>query len=193
MRELLSLRGYAKHRGCTLSAVQKAIEKGRITTVADGNGNTKIDPGVADIQWAQNTNALQQERGGLLQFEKSQALLAAHAADQLPLANEKQVGVQTSVQTPGLSAEKAGTEAVRRKLLEIQLAQKRGELVSVEDVSRAMANKLKAAQEYLNSMADRLAPLLAAETNVDEVDRMLREELRRAMNQIAQEAPAVTQ
>ena len=39
---LLSLRAYAKHRGVSLTAVQKAIKSGRVTTTADG----KIDGAV---------------------------------------------------------------------------------------------------------------------------------------------------
>lgn len=48
---LLSRREYAAHRGIAVSAVQKAIETGRIT-LTDG----KIDPEKADKEWAENTN-----------------------------------------------------------------------------------------------------------------------------------------
>ena len=47
----VSLRAYAKHRGVTLKAVQKAIQSGRIHTTADG----KIDAGQADSEWERNT------------------------------------------------------------------------------------------------------------------------------------------
>lgn len=47
---LLSLRGYARHRGVSLMAVQKAIRTRRIETV-DG----RIDPEIADLQWEQRT------------------------------------------------------------------------------------------------------------------------------------------
>lgn len=47
----ISLRAYAKHRGVTLKAVQKAIESGRIHTNADG----KLDAERADAEWARNT------------------------------------------------------------------------------------------------------------------------------------------
>lgn len=47
---LLSLRGYARHRGVSLTAVQKAIRTRRIETV-DG----RIDPEIADLQWEQRT------------------------------------------------------------------------------------------------------------------------------------------
>jgi hypothetical protein len=43
----LSLRGYAKHRGCRLFAVQKACRSGRIPVLPDGT----IDPAAADAAW----------------------------------------------------------------------------------------------------------------------------------------------
>ena len=49
--EPLSLRGYAKHRGVSLKAVQKALASGRITKRDDG----LIDPDVSDVNWARNT------------------------------------------------------------------------------------------------------------------------------------------
>lgn len=50
---LLSRREYAAHRGVAVSAVQKAVETGRITLM-DG----KIDPEKADKEWAENTNPI---------------------------------------------------------------------------------------------------------------------------------------
>lgn len=176
---LVSLRAYARHRRVNLSAVQKAIKTSRISLI-DG----KIDPEVADIQWAKNTRPDQQERGSLKDFEKTQADLAGMGAS-VPSGQDGAAS--------GLSVEKAETELVRRQLMELQLAQKRGELVKAEDIERAMSSKLKAASEALGSLADRLAPILAAETSVDAVDKLLRTEIRRAMSLIAQEAPQTTQ
>jgi hypothetical protein len=51
---LLSIRGYAKHRGCTEGAVRKAIERGKITAFGSGK-ETRIDPASADVEWAANT------------------------------------------------------------------------------------------------------------------------------------------
>ncbi len=47
----LSQREYARRRGVRHSAVQRAIAEGRITTLPDG----RIDPALADRQWAENT------------------------------------------------------------------------------------------------------------------------------------------
>ncbi len=181
---LISLRAYARHRGVSLAAVQKAIAANRISTIPDSKGRNKIDATVADIQWAKNTRPDQQERGSLKDFEKTQADLASMQDD----GDDAAPGA-----TNLLSTEKAETEGVRRQLLELQLQQKLGALVRVDDIERAMTSKLKAANEALNSLADRLAPVLAAETDVDQVDKILRTEIRRAMNLIAQEAPKTTQ
>src|SRR5687767_437886 len=49
----MSLRQYARHRGLALSAVQKAIQTGRISTLPDG----QIESEAADADWERNTNA----------------------------------------------------------------------------------------------------------------------------------------
>lgn len=51
----MSLRAYARHRGVSLSAVQKAIASGRIHPEADGS----IDPAKADAQWDRHTRMAQ--------------------------------------------------------------------------------------------------------------------------------------
>jgi phage terminase Nu1 subunit (DNA packaging protein) len=57
--KLLSLRGYARHRGVTLRAVQKAIESGRIQTT-EKNGKVFIDADAADKRWAALTDPAKQ-------------------------------------------------------------------------------------------------------------------------------------
>src|SRR5271167_59227 len=49
----ISLRAYARMRGCSLTAVQKAIASKRITPLPDGT----IDPERANQEWAKNTFA----------------------------------------------------------------------------------------------------------------------------------------
>jgi hypothetical protein len=47
----ISIRAYARHRGVSHTAVEKAIAAGRIGTLADGS----IDPATADAEWERNT------------------------------------------------------------------------------------------------------------------------------------------
>lgn len=178
--QLISLRAYSRHRGVTLSAVQKAVSSGRIRLI-DG----KVDPDVADIQWARNTQADQQERGSLEQFEKTQA----QVFDLSGLEIDSSPAARAMPATNTLASEKTETETIRRQLLEIELRKKRGELVEIDSVRRAWGEKVRAARESLDTMADRLAPIIAAETDVKKVDAMLRAEVRQAMTNVAQLLP----
>ena len=54
----MSRRAYATHRGCSDTAVRKAIKDGRISIEPDGS----IDPVKADAAWADNTDASQQRK-----------------------------------------------------------------------------------------------------------------------------------
>ncbi len=47
----ISIRAYAKHRGVSHTAVEKAIAAGRITMLPDGS----IDAATADADWERNT------------------------------------------------------------------------------------------------------------------------------------------
>jgi hypothetical protein len=49
---LMSIRQYAKHRGCALSSVQAALAAGRIAAEPDG----KLDAARCDADWALNTD-----------------------------------------------------------------------------------------------------------------------------------------
>lgn len=53
-KRLLGLRAYARHRGVSLSAVQKAIKSERIPTCSV-KGQVQIDPEIADKAWEQNS------------------------------------------------------------------------------------------------------------------------------------------
>ena len=48
---LVSLRQYAKHRGVSHTAVEKAVKQGRIHLTPDG----RLDVEAADREWSRNT------------------------------------------------------------------------------------------------------------------------------------------
>jgi hypothetical protein len=56
---LMSQRQYAAHRGVARSAVQRAINEGRISTTPDG----RIDADLADAEWERNTIAPEGDGG----------------------------------------------------------------------------------------------------------------------------------
>lgn len=165
-RELIGLREYARRRGVSLAAVQKAIKAGRITTV-DG----KIDQEVADIQWGRNT-------------DPALAKPPAKSAPPQDADVQDEPGEEEGAPA-GYFASKARREAALAETAELDLAVKRGELVRVEDVERRLVTRIIGAREALDSIADRLSPVLASEADAAVIHRTLRAEIRQVMSSLA--------
>lgn len=74
---LMSQRQYAAHRGVARSAVQRAINEGRISTAPDG----RIDAGLADAEWERNTLAPEGDGSKLLRARTIYMVSKARLAD----------------------------------------------------------------------------------------------------------------
>lgn len=72
----------------------------------------------------------------------------------------------------------ARKEAAAADLLEIELAQKRGNLIPKEDVDTALKTFAAAMRAGLEVLADQVAPLVAPVSNLDEVHAVLAEAAR---------------
>lgn len=182
MAQLISLRAYARHRaelglvGSSLAAVQKAIASSRITPI-----NGKIDPEVADIQWAQKTDADQQARGASgghppRSPEKSGAESPAPQGGKAPATGDDR---------DGYFASKSRRELAEAQLAEIELRTKTGELVKAEDVSRATFSLHRMLRDRLLGVPDRVASIIAAESDTAKVHSILTGELRAALTEVA--------
>jgi hypothetical protein len=87
----ISIRAYARHRGVSHTAVEKAIAAGRISTLPDGG----IDSAVADVEWAQNT-FYPQAGGGNAEFAKARAVHEHYRARLAKLAYDEKAGTLVS-------------------------------------------------------------------------------------------------
>lgn len=63
--ELISIREYARRKGCSDPAVLKAIKTGRINNgcIIDEKGNKKIIPEIADAEWKSNSDPVRAKMG----------------------------------------------------------------------------------------------------------------------------------
>lgn len=178
-RVLLGLRAYARHRaerglvGRTLHAVQRAIADGRITPI-DG----KIDPEVADIQWAEKTDAAQQARGAR----------GGHAprpgAD--PPRSVPTSGGDRGGDRDGYFATKERRERAEAELAELELQERRRELVRAADVERVTFEANRAVRDRVMGIADRVAPIVAAEADVARCHEIIANECRAALRDVVQ-------
>ena len=190
-QDLITQAEYARRRGVSPAAVHKAIVARRISGVVRG-GRVMIDAELADIEWARNTDADQQQRGAPDQFAVTQRraeqalrgggdLLAGVDAPAAPPGDD----AQTSSESAMLVDAKTTSEQFRAALLELELEERLGTLVRVSEVERIYASKLVAAREALEAIPDRLAAKLAATSDAERAHAMLAEEIRSAMLHLA--------
>lgn len=155
--ELITKSAYARLRGCDEKAVRKAITEGRISLI-DG----KIDPAVADIQWARNTRARASQSAPAGPGASGDLLGAAPGA-----SAESPSASAAPVPNDGYTAARARREIADAETAEIQLRKLRGDVLITADVARAgfeIGRELRDAMESAtNSLAPELAPLTSAE------------------------------
>jgi hypothetical protein len=183
-RTLLTVTDYGRHRanrglaGGSHTAVQRAIESERITTVSDEKGRVRIDPEVADIQWATKTDPVKS---------------AATNGPMKPLGPEpqQQQAAQAEVRTEGTGSEywlaKTRREIAEAQRSEIEARKAAGDLVhrrSIEDVARQCA---RAVRDSVMGVPERTAPLLGLDAAQE---RTLTDALRVALDDAAKLAEA---
>ena len=131
----ISLRAYARHRGCVHTTVRKALERGWIVALRREGGRVLLDSDDCDARWAAAQGQAEQ-RTEQRQRERSEA---SHA-----FANARAV-------REGYRARMAG--------LEHDVAT--GKLVDADDVKVAAFNRARAARDALMAIPDRVAPAIA--------------------------------
>lgn len=161
---------YAKLRGCAPSAVTRAIKEGRITTIML-DGREVIEVAVADIQWQQNTRA------------RVDSSAASVVAERPPMIVANEVGGVSSYEDA-----RRRRETAEASIAEMKQAEMEGVLIRADAVRTAWAAKITGARDALLQIPSRLAPQLAAESDLVAVTGLLEAELRQALADLSTEA-----
>jgi hypothetical protein len=140
----VSLRTYARMRGCSLTAVQKAISSTGITTLPDGTIDPERQPGMAKNTFAGQT------------IHKP----SATSPDRIPPVHESVPGSGDPV-TAYLRA-RAVRESFAARTAPLEYAERAGKLIQAERASEYAAGFSSIVKDGLMPMPDRLAPMLAA-------------------------------
>lgn len=163
--QLITQAEYARRRGVAKSAVAKAVSENRIRLI-DG----KIDPAVADIQWASNTRA---------------------RADSGRPATEP--GAPTPPPSPDppsddgeYSVNRARRERYEADLAELKLREQQGDLVRVVEVRVEIARRAGEVRLNLLQIPARIAPLLVGETDQARIHALIDGELRKVLSSLTQ-------
>lgn len=152
-----------------LSTLQHHIKRGNVSAV-DG----KIDLSVARVQLAKYVDPDQQLRA-----------LGGKAA----LRADANTGPAFDDESPNLIAEKARRERTLADLAEIELAEKRGELVRKADYEKALGAKLIALREQLLALPERMVAMVRAQETDHAARELLTGEVLRMLADISAEAP----
>ncbi len=168
---LVSQSDYAKHRGCSAVAVHKAIKAGRISLI-DG----KIDPAVADVQWAQNTrarasNAPQNVAAPIVGQRTASA--AAAGADG---AADGDADYWQS---------RARREAAEAEIARLKLAEMRGTLIEQRQAVIAVSAAFQQLRDTLHPIGRRLAPTVATMDNPREIELAYQRALQETLDYFA--------
>ena len=170
---LLTQSEYAKHRGCSAVAVHKAVKAGRISLIDD-----KIDPVVADIQWAQNTRARQTPRADAT---AGPDLLASDAGDSNQAPSNGSTAPATAVTAPvdnGYTEARTRRERAEAEEAEMRTAKIRGAMVMREDVDRAIFEIGRELRDRLVDCARRMASEVASISTAEACEAVIDREHR---------------
>jgi len=176
--ELITQAEYARRRGVAKSAVAKAVAEKRISLI-DG----KIDPAVADIQWARNTRA-RADAGRPADEVQTSAPRSGPASQPAAPAGEpvrNDGGGQADY-----NFDRARRERYEADLAQIKLLEQQGELVRVVEVRAEIAKRIGQVRTNLLQIPARLAPLLANEADQAKCHAMLDAELRTVLTNLSQ-------
>lgn len=183
---LMSQREYARTRGVSHAAVQKAILYGRIQTVSG-----KIDPAQADRQWKGNTdfskplNSVSGRPGHRRPRDQAPAPLGLDGGDGGDSGEEPLPSDSSAV---GYAKARAIREAYQAKLARLEYEERLGLLVNRDEVRRQYFAIARRARDQLLALPERVDAALAAATDRGEVRRILDPEIERICGAMATES-----
>jgi hypothetical protein len=190
---MMTLKEYARHRKCSPAAVRKALETGRISGDRDESG-WRIDSNKADADWERNTSSVPRNKKGTTKpagvgnpdMEGDHEKVAPiHAAKTQTI--DEQPGWKIPSYNKSLEKEKH----YKALLAEIEYQIEIGALVRKADNDKAIFNFHRSIRDRLLNIPDRIAAVLAGETDRETVHGILTKELRQALTELAGEAEAV--
>lgn len=168
---LLTQTDYAARRGVSRQYISKLIKEG-VLPLIDG----KVNPVQADaILEARREPSRQTHQ----QRQEHQAAIVAESGQRRTISNAELPTI--------LLKTKIKSETEKAKLLEIKANVEAGKYVDIDDVRAAAFKQGRIVRDSILIIADRLAPVLANMSNVDEIHKLLTEEHNKALEVISKQ------
>lgn len=162
--ELITQAEYARRRGVAKSAVAKAVKEGRITLIEG-----KVDPAVADIQWARNTRARADSRPASADLVAGKGVVAVAGRSSL---------VGPSVGFGGgfdesYHAARARREAAEAQIAELELARALEKVIEVGPAMAAVFTAFRSLRDAGMVLGRKLASQLAPMADAREIQHAI--------------------
>ena len=172
---LMTAREYAAHRGCSPAAITKAVQAGRISVVRiPGMLRYKIDPEVADVEWARKTKIHTHAISGTTSPPKPQTKPKRRPA--VPLPQELDAEIHD------IHKARAKREFHLANLAEMQALEKAGTLVNRAKVEAATISATAMLRLALEQIPGKLGTRLAAERSAHKWRELLTDAIDQALN-----------
>jgi hypothetical protein len=180
--EGISLRAYSRRRGCSLTAVQKAIAAGRIKKLSNG----KIDPDAADAAWTENTNASLRRGPAAAEDVQTSFKSPRPAGPGLPPEATADMGKPTA-DTRSFAAARAVREAYAARRAKLQFEKESGKVVDVDEVRDRWSKTLLAIKTRILGIPSKVRSQHPdmPHTDVAIIDQICREMLEELANDVA--------
>jgi len=145
---------------------------------------------------------LSKDKDGLIDFELAKhALMNRVRPSGKTTASLQEPATPAATQTPETSTEpeitsyhvaKTLREAAEAQIARLKLAEMQGDVIQVSAVRATWAARIASTRDALLQIPSRLAPVLAAETDLAAVTLLLEDEIRQALAELSREEPART-
>lgn len=165
--ELISIREYARRRGCSDTSVHKALQSGKIVAGLVIKGGKKfINPAVANVEWSSSHDPAydRTSKSGAPIFDEtgSAGLPQGTGSDGHAVRNEHT-----------LAAAKRAQAVYKAKLQELEYKKKSGELVHKGEVYKALYSAGQELRQSLMAIPDRLIDNILASRSRNEAHNLL--------------------
>lgn len=197
MPEIISLREYARRKGVSLPAVQKAAANGRIEVIAGATGRIKgIDWETQEAAWESNSKAPQRRPhnpGGGRPRKDGQPPAApkgrATTKTKDPEPDPEDQSEEPADKPGGMSLAQIqrARELVKLQIDNLKLQEAKGELVRVDVVRSEYARLGSVVKSSLSNIPDRIASQLAGMTAAHEIHSLLTREINQAIEALQKE------
>lgn len=188
---------FAARLGVNRSTVTRWAEQGRLI---EADGRVDVEASLARLQATSGGRDDVKLRHALARAAKNGASAANGAGDGAIPHPDPAIGTQPAADAPRSESRadaQARKEAAQADLAEMEVKQKRGELILREDVDAALKAMGAAVRAAMDVFPDQTAPLVAPVTVLDECHLVLQEQCRNVLagiaDQLARQAESIAQ